>query len=201
MLGHPLHQLQRRSQALGLLHQFFLRQHGQPLHVADDGTHVPHRLHHVTGAGFAFGADHGRAFGDAPQGLAQVAAAADEGHAEELLVDVVFFIGRCQYFAFVDEVHLQRFQHLRFGKVADAHLGHHRDGDRLHDFADDFGRGHAGHAAFFANVSRHALQRHHRAAARLLGDASLLGVGDVHDDAAFEHFRQAYFHPPLLVLK
>ena len=53
------------------------------------------------------------------------------------------------------------------------------------------GIGHAGDAAVAADVGRHALQRHHGARARLLGDARLLGVGHVHDHAALEHLRQA----------
>ena len=45
-------------------------------------------------AGLALGADHGRAFGDAPQRLAQVARAAHERHLEVALVDVVLLVGR-----------------------------------------------------------------------------------------------------------
>jgi hypothetical protein len=149
----------------------------------------------------ALGADQGGAFGDAPQGFAQVAAAADKGHAEGVLPDVVFFVGGRQHFALVNEVDLQRLEHLRLDEVPDAHLRHHRNGDRRHDLPDHFRRGHARHPAFLADVGRDALKRHHRAGARLLGDAGLLGVGDVHDDAALEHLRQAHFHPPLLVVE
>ena len=39
------------------------------------------------------------------------------------------------------------------------------------------GIGHARHAALLADVGRHALERHHRHRARVLGDARLLGVG------------------------
>jgi hypothetical protein len=113
---------------------------------------------------------------------------------------VVFFVGGCEHFALVNEVDLEGFEHLGLDEVPDAHLGHHRDGDGVHDLADDFRRGHAGHAAFLADVGGHALQRHHRAGAGLLGDAGLVGVGDVHDDAALEHFGQSDFDPPLLVV-
>jgi hypothetical protein len=82
--------------------------------------------------------------------------------------------------------------------VPDAHLGHHRDGHRGHDFANHLDRRHARHAAFFANIRRHALQRHHRARAGFFGDFRLLGVCDVHDYAAFEHLGQADFHAPLI---
>src|SRR5439155_20061004 len=53
-------------------------------------------------------------------------------------------------------------------------------------------------AAFLAKVGRHALEGHDRASAGLFGDTGLVGVGDVHDDAAFEHFGQADFYPPLV---
>src|ERR1035438_2116887 len=46
------------------------------------------------------------------------------------------------------------------------------------------------HAAFLANVGGHAFQRHDRASAGLFGDDSLLGVGDVHDHAALQHFSE-----------
>ena len=81
--------------------------------------------------GFALGADHRRAFRDAPQRLAQIARAANERHFEVALVDVVFFIGGRQHFALVDVIDAQRFQNARFREVADARLGHHRNADRL----------------------------------------------------------------------
>ena len=68
--------------------------------------------------------------------------------------------------------------------------------DGVHDFANDLDAGHARDAAFFANVGRNALERHDGAGAGLFGDLGLLGVGDVHDDAALEHFGQADFYAP-----
>ena len=68
----------------------------------------------------------------------------------------------------------------------------------LHDLLDDADVGHAGHAALFADVGRHALQRHDGRGAGVFGDLGLLGVGDVHDDAALQHLRQADFHSKLL---
>ena len=41
-----------------------------------------------------------------------------------------------------------------------------------------------------ADVGGDTLERHHRYGAGLLGDPRLLGVDDVHDDAAFEHLGQ-----------
>ena len=45
------------------------------------------------------------------------------------------------------------------------------------------------------DVGRHALERHHRHRARVLGDAGLGGVDDVHDHAALEHLGQARLEP------
>ncbi len=69
-----LHQFERRLQLLRLGHQLFAAEHGELLHLFDDGAHVAHGFHDVAGARLALGADHGRALGDAPQRLAQVAA-------------------------------------------------------------------------------------------------------------------------------
>ena len=57
--------------------------------------------------------------------------------------------------------------------------------------SDDLRIGHAGHAAVLADVGRHALERHHGDRAGVLGDLRLLGIGDVHNDAALEHLGQA----------
>ena len=53
------------------------------------------------------------------------------------------------------------------------------------------GIAHAGDAAVAADVGRHPLERHHRGRAGVLGDLRLLGVDDVHDDAAPQHLREA----------
>jgi hypothetical protein len=90
----------------------------------DDLPHVLDRMHHVAGAGFALGADHGRAFGDAAQGFAQIARSANKGRGEGVLVDVVELVGRGQHFALVDEVDPEVLQNLGFGKMPDARLGH-----------------------------------------------------------------------------
>ncbi len=107
--------------------EFLLGQHGEGAHFAGDLAHVLDGVDHVAGAGLALGADHGRAFGDAAQGLAQVARSADEGRGEGVLVDVMGLVGGGEHFALVDEVDAQLLQNLRFGEVADARLGHHRN--------------------------------------------------------------------------
>ena len=56
---------------------------------------------------------------------------------------------------------------------------------------DDLGVGHARDAAVAADVGGDPLERHHRHGARVLGDLRLLGVGDVHDDAALQHLGEA----------
>ena len=101
--------------------------------VAQDRAQVAHRLDDVAGAGLALGADHGRALGDPPQRLAEVGGAADEGHREAPLVDVVRLVGRGEHLALVDVVDAERLEDLRLGEVPDAGLGHDRDGHRRLD--------------------------------------------------------------------
>lgn len=139
----------------------------------------------------ALGADHRRALGDPPQRLAQVAAPAHERHAEVVLVDVVDVVGRREHLGLVDVVDAQCFQDLRLDKVADARLGHDRDGDGGLDGPDDGRVAHARDAAVAADVGRHALERHHGDGAGLLGDARLLGRRHVHDHALLEHLGEA----------
>ena len=72
----------RRAQVLGRGVQLFVAQRAEPADLAVDRAHVADGLDDVAGAGLALGADHRGALGDAAQRLAQVAAAADEGHRE-----------------------------------------------------------------------------------------------------------------------
>eukprot|EP00262_Sarcandra_glabra_P011813 TRINITY_DN2911_c0_g3_i1.p1 TRINITY_DN2911_c0_g3~~TRINITY_DN2911_c0_g3_i1.p1 ORF type:complete len:336 (+),score=10.47 TRINITY_DN2911_c0_g3_i1:113-1120(+) len=162
--------------------------------VAHDGADVAHGLDDVAGAGLALGADHGGALADAAQGLAEVAAAADEGDAEVVLVDVVVFVSDGEDFGLVDVVDAEGFEDLGFDEVADAGFGHDGYGDGPLDFFDEGGVGHAGDAALCADVGGDAFQRHDRACARLFGDAGLLRVHHVHYDAAAEHLSEAYFY-------
>ncbi len=191
-------ELERRAQFLCFMHQLIVAHRGEFLHLAHDRAHMPHSFHHVAGTRFALGANHRRTFADAPQRLAQIARAAHERHAVIVLPNMVFFIGRRQHFALIDEVHFQRLQNFRFREVSDAHLGHHRNCHGGHDFANHFDRRHPRHAAFFADVRRHALQGHHRARSGVFRDLRLFGVRNVHDHAAFEHLRQAHFHAPFV---
>ena len=104
---------------------------------------------------------------------------------------MVLHVGRRQHLGLVDVVDLECLEDLRLGEVADAALRHDRDGHGLLDLADLVRIAHPRDAAVAADVGGHALERHHRARACLLGDPRLLGVDDVHDDAALQHLREA----------
>ncbi len=106
---------------------------------------------------------------------------------------MVFVVGGSEHFGFVDEIDLHRFEHAGLDKVSDPAFGHDRNCHRAFDFFDHIQIGHAGHAALSANIGRHPLERHHCRGAGVFGDLGLLGVGDIHDDTAFEHFRQTDF--------
>jgi hypothetical protein len=71
--------------------------------------------------------------------------------------------------------------------VADAALGHHRDGDRGLDALDHRGVAHAGDATVAADVGRYPLERHHCGRTGVFRDLRLFGRDDVHDDAAAQH--------------
>ena len=105
-------------------------------------------------------------------------------------------VGRRQDFRLVDVVDAERLEHLRLDEVADARLGHDRDGDGVHDPLDHLGVAHAGDAAGCADVGGHALERHDGDGAGILGDLGLLGGDDVHDDAALEHLGEALLRGP-----
>src|SRR5580704_2251943 len=164
--------------------EFLFAEDGEYLHLLNDLADVLDGVHDVTGAGFSLGADHASTFSDATQGFAEVAGSADEGDLERVLVDVVSFVGGGEDFGLVDVVDAEFLKNLGFGKMADTTLGHNRDRHGGHDFANLFGRGHAGNAAFGADLRRNALEGHDGYGAGSFGDGGLVGVGDVHDDAA-----------------
>jgi hypothetical protein len=159
-----------------------------------DRAQVAHGLDDVAGAGLALGADHRRALADPAQRLTEVRRAAHERDLEAPLVDVVGLVGRRQDLGLVDVVDLERLEHLRLGEVADARLGHDGDRDGLLDALDQDRIGHARDAAVTADVGGDTLERHHRGRAGVLGDLRLLGIDDVHDDAALQHLGQTGLH-------
>ncbi len=112
-----------------------------------------------------------------------------------MLVHVMFFVGRSQYFRLVDVVHADLLQYLSLGEVADAALGHHRYRNGRHNLANQLGIGHARDAALGPDNGGHPLQRHDRGGPGFLGDFGLFDAHDVHDDAALEHFGQAGLQP------
>jgi len=138
--------------------------------------------------------EHRRALGDATERLAEVPAPAHEGHREFGLVDVVVLVRHRQHLALVDVVDLGRLEDLRLDEVADPRLGHDGDRHRRLDARDHLRVAHPRHAPVHADVRGDALQRHHRHRARLLRDARLLRIHDVHDHAALEHLRHADLH-------
>ncbi len=145
----------------------------------------------VAGAGFALGADHGCAFGDATKSFAEVFCAADEGGLEGVLVDVVELVGWGEDFGLVDEVDGEGFEDLCLDEVADADLGHDGDADGLLNGLDHAGVRHASDAALGADHGGNAFERHDGDCAGLFGDDGLIYVHDVHDDAALEHLGEA----------
>ncbi|RUS26698.1 hypothetical protein BC938DRAFT_484246 [Jimgerdemannia flammicorona] len=96
----------------------------------------------------------------------------------------------------------QQIIYLSLDKVTDPHFSHDRDGHGGLDLLDHLGIGHASHTAYnhdimsdtnkyeipkhtiLPDIGGHALQGHDGAGAGLLGDPGLLGVDDIHDDAA-----------------
>ena len=171
--------------------EFFVAENGEGFDLADDLAHVLDGVDDVAGAGLAFGANHGCAFGDAAEGFAEVARAADEGRGEGVLVDVEGLVGRGEDFGLVDKVDPEVLENLGFGEVADAGLGHDGDGDCTDDLLDELGAGHTGDTAFGADHGGDALERHDGDGAGFFSDTGLLDVHDVHDDAAFEHLGEA----------
>ena len=184
---HLAQQLHRHLQLLRRFEQFVI---AQVLDAADLGVHAAHMahgLHDVARARLALGADHRGAFGNAAQGLPEVARSADEGDGEDGLVDVVGVVGWRQHFGFVDVVDVDGLEDLCLGEVSDAAFRHDGDGDGGLDALDHGWVAHSGHAAGRADVGGDALERHNGRSSGGLGDAGLLGGGDVHDDAALQH--------------
>jgi hypothetical protein len=181
-----------RGDALGVGEDLVVVHAAERADVAHDGAHVAHGLDDVARAGLPLGADHGGALAHPAERLAEVAAAADEGDAEVVLVDVVRVVGGGQHLALVHVVDAHGLQDLGLHEVPDAGLGHDRDGDGALDVADEARVRHARHAALRADVGGDPLQRHHGARAGLLREARLLRGHHVHDDPAPEHLRQPH---------
>lgn len=111
-LRRLLQQLVRRADLLGQHAQLLGRHAGRATDFGVHGPHVAHGFNDVAGPGLAFGADHGGAFGDAAEGFAQVAAAAHEGNAEGVFLDVVGCVGWGEDFGLVYVVYAEGFEDL-----------------------------------------------------------------------------------------
>lgn len=159
--------------------------------VLGDLLNVGDGLDDITGAGLALGADHGGTLSNAAEGLAQVAAAADKGGLEVVLLDVVLLVGGSENLALVNVIDAEGLEDLAFDKVADTGLGHDGDGDGVLNFPDHGRIRHAGDTAVLTDICGDTLQGHDGAGAGLLGDAGLLRVHNVHDDAALQHLGEA----------
>ncbi len=91
----------------------------------------------------------------------------------------------------IDHVHTEGLQGPGLGRVTDAALRHHGDRDGVHDPLYLHGIRHPGHTPRRTDVRGDALESHHGDGTRLLRDAGLLRVRDVHDHAALLHLREA----------
>src|SRR5438874_1428216 len=158
--GYNAHQLIGGAEILGGGIKLFLAKHREPTHLFHDLAHVFHRMDDVTGSGFTLGPDHGCAFGDAAQSLAQITGATDKRDLEGMLVNVVLFVGRRQDLGLIDVVNTDLLKNLSLGEVSDTALGHNGNRNGGHNLADLLDRGHAGDAAFSTDLGRDALERH-----------------------------------------
>mmetsp|Transcript_81372 Transcript_81372/g.178903 ORF Transcript_81372/g.178903 Transcript_81372/m.178903 type:complete len:347 (+) Transcript_81372:290-1330(+) len=159
--------------------------HGlEAVDLREDSARVSDSVHDVAGACVSLKADHSSTLRDASKGLTKVLSTADEGDGEAALVDVVGLVGGSQNLGLVDAVNCQGLQDAALVEVADARLGHDRQGDGLHDLLDHLGVRGPGDTAVRLDVGGDALQGHDGDGASRFGDAGLLGVDDVHDHAA-----------------
>mmetsp|Transcript_4308 Transcript_4308/g.15454 ORF Transcript_4308/g.15454 Transcript_4308/m.15454 type:complete len:291 (-) Transcript_4308:17-889(-) len=107
-----------------------------------------------------------------------------------MLVDVVDLVSGGEDLTLVDVIRSDGLEDLGLHEVSDSGLGHHRDGHCLHDLLDHLWIAHAGDTPVLSDVGRDALEGHDGHGARLLRDAGLLGVDDIHDNATLEHLSE-----------
>ncbi|KFM93974.1 hypothetical protein DJ90_6509 [Paenibacillus macerans] len=148
-------------------------------------------FHDIPGTGFTLRTDHRRAFTDSAQRFAKVFRAANERYGEIPFIDMKHFVRRGQHFALVQVVYPQRFKNFRFYVVTDPGFRHDRNGNDLYYFFDNRRVRHPGDAAGCPYIRRNPLQRHDGGSPGRFGDLGLLGVHNVHDDAAFLHLGHA----------
>jgi mannose-1-phosphate guanylyltransferase len=177
-------------------HQFIVTRVCNLAHFGNDAAHVPDGLDNVSGACFALGPDHGRAFTDSSERLAQVARPAHKGNGEIMLPDVMVRVGRSEDFALVYVIHLEGLEDFGFGKVTDTALGHYGNRNRPLDAFDHLGVAHASDSAIPSDIRWDPLEGHDRNCASVLCNLRVLWRNDVHDDAALQHLSKANLEPP-----
>src|SRR5699024_10192608 len=141
-----------RPDLLGSNEALVFVQAAQAGDVATDGAQVTHSCGDIAGAGFTLGANHCSAFGDTTKRLTQVGSTTDERYVELPFVDVVGVVRWTKHLRFIDEIHAESFQHLRFNEVADACFCHHWDGNRVDDAFDQVRVAHARHATLRTDI-------------------------------------------------
>lgn len=138
-----------------------------------DSLHVADGLDNIAGTSLTLRADHGSTLGDTAQSLTEVAAAANEGSLESVLLDVVDGVGGGKDLGLIDVVDTNGLENLALDDVTDTGLGHDGDGDGVHDLLDHAGVRHAGNTAVLANVGGNTLESHDCAGTSLFGNAGL----------------------------
>lgn len=139
---------------------------------------MSHGLDDVASSSFTLCADHSSALTNASESLAQVAATADEGYGEVVLLDVVSVVGRGENFRLIDVVDANSLENLRVAislcvhridtiepylalhEMTNACLGHDGNGDSRHNLLDHLGVGHSGHSTLCADVCWDTLESH-----------------------------------------
>ena len=100
---------------------------------------------------------------------------------------MILLVGGGEHLALVDHVNADLLEHLGFDEMADTHLPHNRDRDRIDDLRHLRGIGHPRHASRLSDIRRDALEGHDRNRSCLFRDDCLLCIDDVHDDPALLH--------------
>ncbi|KAL8140959.1 LOW QUALITY PROTEIN: hypothetical protein V2J09_006980 [Rumex salicifolius] len=181
----------RRRYLLGVVEHLVVVHVPQNPNISRQRPHVADGLDDVAGSSLSLGANHRRSLANTAQCLAEVAASADEGDAEVVLVDVVGLVGGSENLRLIDVIDTNSLKDLRLDKVTNTSFRHDRNSDRLLNLLDELGVRHASNAALSADVGRDTLESHDGASAGLLSDTSLIGGHDIHDNAAAKHLSEA----------
>ncbi len=123
------------------------------------------------------------------------------------LINMIGIIRWTQDFGLIDIIDIQCLQDLGFGYMANATLGHHRNGYRLLDTLDHFGIAHSRYTTSCTNIRWNAFQRHNGTSPSLLSNLGLFRCRDIHDDTTLQHLCKStidcfihFFLPPCLFM-